>query len=419
MNILLLEQPTRNKGDESAHRGLVCLLLKTYPQAKIVVPFYGNTTAEIDAMRVESERVTYVDIPNRGGFFAYHRWIKLFLMLRLCILMYLLPTTWTYLKYIRWADVVVGAPGGIEMGGFMGWSHVALLRLVKMEGKKCFYFGRSIGPFSENNYLSKLFKRQCIDLFKYFSFLSLRDTFSQKVADELKLHYVSTIDSAFLRDVQCEIPSVVTNFVGKSKYFVFVPNSLSWHPHYRENYTVDDFRSFWSNILNRIMEEYTDYKVVMLPQTTAVSWIYEGYPFFMDIRNSLQNSDRVMVLADDYGSDVQQMIISQAEFLVGARYHSVIFSINQAVPFISLSYEHKMSGVLNMLGKNDCEIRIDALLRGSRMSEIDVDELATQIVEMTHTIQSDSKAKIHAQELALCGFRRFTESVENVLKDRR
>ena len=39
--------------------------------------------------------------------------------------------------------------------------------------------------------------------------------------------------------------------------------------------------------------------------------------------------------------------------VIGARYHSIVFAINNCVPFVCLSYEHKMSGMLESLHLND------------------------------------------------------------------
>jgi colanic acid/amylovoran biosynthesis protein len=414
MNILLLEQPTRNRGDESAHRGLVEMLLSTYPDSTIYSPYYGNTQEEIEAMRVKSERVIYINLISKLNKWSPHRIVKLLMMLRLPILIYCIPFMWKYVRLIRQADIVVGAPGGIEMGGFMGWFHIGLFWMVKFEKKPCFYFGRSIGPFSEDTYFKKLFRNYCLSLFKYFSFLSLRDSRSQKVADEMGINYVPTIDSAFLRSISSPIPEEVLSFINQHQYIVFVPNALAWHHNYSNNYTVADFTSFWTRVLDSLLSAYPDKKVIMLPQTTFVPWIHDGYPFFKEIAKNCMCPSHVYVLSDQYGSDVQQGIIRDAEFLIGARYHSIIFSINQNVPFISLSYEHKMTGVLQILGKLDCEVDIDAFFRGHTIHTVDVKSLINQILLMAKHLQKDEQARVKAQAIALEGFEEFKQAVNRV-----
>ena len=63
--------------------------------------------------------------------------------------------------------------------------------------------------------------------------------------------------------------------------------------------------------------------------------------------------EAVTVIPDHYSCEVQQAIIRNAEIVVGARYHSVIFSIKNRVPFVALSYEHKISNMLTVAGLED------------------------------------------------------------------
>ena len=48
MNILLIDQPLWNRGDESAHKGLVRSILKAIPNARIKVMELGVSPAAID-----------------------------------------------------------------------------------------------------------------------------------------------------------------------------------------------------------------------------------------------------------------------------------------------------------------------------------------------------------------------------------
>ena len=66
----------------------------------------------------------------------------------------------------------------------------------------------------------------------------------------------------------------------------------------------------------------------------------------------------MIVLPDGYSSDIQQTVISKAKFVVGARYHSIVFAINNSIPFVALSYEHKMVGLLSLLKKDKQQIDI-------------------------------------------------------------
>ena len=52
---------------------------------------------------------------------------------------------------------------------------------------------------------------------------------------------------------------------------------------------------------------------------------------------------------DRYDSYFQQYVIGQLYAVVGMRYHSNIFSAKMGTPFISVSYEQKMTGFMEKM----------------------------------------------------------------------
>ncbi len=406
MNILIIEQPLNNRGDESAHRGLINQIISDYPQSKVKVLFYGRSQKEINEFRVISPNVEYVNIKLNDKYKLYfRRLIKLVMMLNIPYLLYLIPQMSNILRYIRHADFVMCAPGGMNMGGFQDWIHLAFLTLSKMENKRIVYFARSIGPFSSGNYKSRLFKRQSLKLLRYFDYISLRDFKSQQIAYSMDIPFIPTIDSAFLSDTKVVIPQDFLSEIGDSSYLVFVPNSLAWHKSFKK-YTFIDIQNFWVELLNALLSEYPDSKIVMLPQTIGYSTLLpDGFRYFCEIKNLCIDSERVVVLDEKYGSDVQQAIIFQSKLLIGARYHSIIFAINQSVPFISLSYEHKMNGVVKLLGKEESQIDLVRIFDGTPISELIIQgDIIKRIIQLSHQISADVVARNKAKSIALNGF---------------
>ena len=130
----------------------------------------------------------------------------------------------------------------------------------------------------------------------------------------------------------------------------------------------------------------------------------KGMKAFNEIKNQSNFPNRVFVLEEQYGSDIQQSIISNASFLIGARYHSIIFSINQDVSFISLSYEHKMNGVVEILNKKDCEIDLVKEFADQPMSDILQSDLIERIITKSHVLESIKGTKKVAHNIANNGF---------------
>ena len=100
--------------------------------------------------------------------------------------------------------------------------------------------------------------------------------------------------------------------------------------------------------MDKLHERYPSWQIVMLPQLYGRG-VQGDYGYFQKLREQFQHKESVAVLPDVYGSDVQQGIIRDAKLVIGVRYHSIVFAINQGVPFMALCYEHKMEGLLEEL----------------------------------------------------------------------
>ena len=358
MKILLINQPASNRGDEAAHRGLMRALCARYPDAKLTVVFLGVDPESVRAMQVQRPNIDYVLIPLRR---SEARRIPVYAsMLHLRALVTHLHPAYRRLRQLMCqADYIVNAPGGICMGGFQNWGHVFHLEMARGCRKPVAYYSRSFGPFRDRSRRERLFKRLSLDLLRSFDFLAIRDSKTMALADQLGLRYVAAIDAAFLDVPTASIPSEVDTAIGSGAYTVFVPNSLVWHVDYR---SADPQRidQFYLAILDRLCVTGGSEKVVMLPQLYNVGR-HGDFHYFEKLKALSAHRDRIVVLPETYGSDVQQSIIAKAKFMVGARYHSIVFALNNRVPFVSLAYEHKMPGLLAILGQNGRGVDIRSL----------------------------------------------------------
>ena len=410
MNILIVNQPLRNRGDESAHRALIRSMLQAIPDAHICVLYYCEKADAVNQFVVKNERVKYVI-----EFHPYQHQLLAFDFLRKGLensLFWLHPYVYKYLRHYRWADVVVCAPGGICMGGFMdSWHEEQLLIAMKLR-KPIFYYGRSIGPFWDEPDEKRIFKQQAIRILKYATYVSLRDTTSIKIAKELGIaNVIETTDTAFLDYPQVNIPKEIFRGIGEKKYVVFVPNSLIWHYFYRGKATGDEVVAYWSKVARVIAKHYPNHKIVMLPQTSLQGETADDKFLFQDIQRYCPELN-IFVSDDIYSSDIQQQIIRGADAVFGARYHSIVFAINNNVPFVSLSYEHKMSGLLEELGLQDEMIDITKLFTSDDINR----GILEQLDELIPQIHRSAEGRIMAKEKAERAFSQFVNHVSILRK---
>lgn len=408
MNILIINQPLNNRGDESAHKGLVRAIVKNIPEAEITVLFDYNDERCRDSVRqfsVQSARVHYVCFDSKIGKGRSFIGTKA-LQYNIPWLVRFHPGIIQFMTFFQKADYVVCAPGGMCMGGFMSWNHLLQLYYAKWCNKPLAYFGRSFGPFSDETPDKALFKKLSVNILKYFSFLSIRDKKTERIADSLGIkNYVSVVDSAFLDAPKVEIPLEIQKQIG-DKYFVFVPNLLIWHPTFRGKLSKEEIIKFYCDVIEVLFCKYPSCKAVMLPQTFNYG-NYEGddIHLFREIA-AAKKDNRIVVVEDKYSSDIQQTIIADAQLMVGSRYHSVVFALNNATPFIALSYEHKISGLLETIGKTDCMIDIETAL----FSQEGRRDVLRQLSEKIESAKSDTKVRSVCKKMAADGFIGFKNS---------
>ena len=89
MNILVLDQPLNNRGDESASKALMRNLSHDFPNDNFELVFIGQSQSSIDAFNVHLSNVKYVNIEEKRGFLKA---IKLFLILPIRIVLFMHPT---------------------------------------------------------------------------------------------------------------------------------------------------------------------------------------------------------------------------------------------------------------------------------------------------------------------------------------
>lgn len=354
-SILIVNQPLGNRGDEAAHRALVRNLNKALPNAHINCIWIGATQSYVNEFIVCHTNNKYINLGIPHDYFAKgFGKIGMQLGCNLKLIANIHPILCTLKSYYLSADLVLCAPGGICMGGFQDWIHLFFLEMAKIYHKPLAYYSRSFGPFPTKTWLNKQFKKKSIDLLNYFCSISVRDQKTMALADSMHIPYIPSIDAAFL-----EQPAIVPPIVLKEQeYIVFVPNKLTWHYAYKQysQQVIDDFNLA---IIARLFEQYPNHKMVMLPQTSSIPTDKNSdYYYFIHLSEQSKYSQQIEVLLDTYGSDTQQAIIQRASLVVGARYHSIVFAINNACPFIALNYEHKIEGLLRILNLNKHEVNI-------------------------------------------------------------
>jgi colanic acid/amylovoran biosynthesis protein len=188
------------------------------------------------------------------------------------------------------------------------------------------------------------------------------------------LKYIKSIDTAFLAQpaIDIDLKNIQIPFKEKD-YIVVVANNLT-----AGHLT---FKSIESKILDSIyldvLKMLTNKNIVFLPQLFANG---NDKNYFQYLINSLDRDlrENIHIVDENYSSDIQQSIIKKSSFVIGARYHSIVFSINNNIPFLCLSYENKMKNTLEILSFSNYGIDLTKLTKENNIDSLK-NEIFTQL----------------------------------------
>ena len=95
--------------------------------------------------------------------------------------------------------------------------------------------------------------------------------------------------------------------------------------------------------------------------------------------------------------------VPKSDFLIGARYHSIVFAINNNIPFVALSYEHKIAGLLKQLNKESQSVDIEHGLETLKGQKI----ILQSIKQKIETSHKDLDCTYLAKKIAKDAFKEF------------
>ena len=402
-NLVIVNQPIQNRGDQAAHKALI-RLLQQHPDINITV-LSIDSPEEVEEFSQGIEGVNYITFPPFKK--KWHKFCRQMLALPwhwIALQEWLAPGLKEFNDVMRGADYILCAPGGICMGGYKNWHHLWTLVNALALKKRTGIYARSIGPFRSKKGSDRLFKKHAVNVLHRVEYLSLRDEYSQQLAGELGAEYMPAIDTAFAGVPDLEMPREL-KYLADKKYAIFVPNALYlWHRDFK-HVGRESFKQFYRQVIDDLLSRGLN--VVMLPQLFGENMTDRRY--FLKLAADYDRT-RVIVIEDFYDSDIQQVIVRHSQLVVGARYHSVIFAVNNRVPFVCLSYEHKMSETLRLLALEEYSLPLQQIMETEQYDLFK--QKLNMVIQNRQTFLSQLEtAKERAGELAQNAFDGFLKSL--------
>lgn len=254
------------------------------------------------------------------------------------------------------ADLILPVGGGYIRSGHSLTSSINLFLLLHpllfgyLLRKPTVLYTQSIGPFYRG------IERWAVHfVLSRMNLIILREEKSRQLLESLgvKDNVVRSVDSGFLftSDQPANIREKFS--IPKDKLLIGV-TVRKW----LDKSSQEQYESSIAHIIDYAIMKY-DAAIVFVPQVTAAFHGDDDRKASQDVYSRLHNKDKAHVVMDDLTHYQVKSMYDELDFIVGTRFHSVIFSLTSYVPALAIEYEHKTSGIMDDLGLSEWVIKIE------------------------------------------------------------
>lgn len=365
MNILITNAfSLEQKGDSALLAGTISQLRIAFPKAKIKAQISGRVRPgqKYKGAEVMPSATFLATVPNIA---------KPLMLVRM---VYVLAVTLLWAGFARltrrsWrlgmgadlyrscraifeADAVVAVAGGYlagapGLGETLNMFFVVLpLWLAHILGRPVVHYAQSVGPVS-----NRVQRWLVISVLKRARLVITREGVSTDFALGLGLdpqRVTQAVDVGFLFEAEPEyqLASALerSERLDAKKVLVGITTKEHFGPKAQSAYEHE--LAMFADWLCRERQM----QVVFIPQVTSPELGHDDRIINKRIYGLMKEKANAFLIDKNITNHETKAVIEQVEYMVGTRFHSVIFALTGYVPAIGLEYEHKTSGILRDLG---------------------------------------------------------------------
>ena len=270
-----------------------------------------------------------------------------------------LPRSWREpMQLLADADMQVCVGGGYLRAKSNAVSTFMLLLLMhqiwlaKALGKPVYLYAQSFGPYPT------AVQRKIAALgLKYADLILVREAKSKGLLANLGLTGETVIqvpDSAFMFRSQAELDVRQLLGLKRPDEQVVGITVRSWLPGAAQH----DYERGMAEFIARVSRR-SDLRVAVIAQVTSTEQNDDDRVVGRRIQDLLGTRSNVVFLDQRFTHHEIKSIFANLTYLIGTRFHSIIFALTGGVPALAIEYEHKTTGIMRDLELEDWVLPIE------------------------------------------------------------
>lgn len=352
MKIAIVNVHWNNRGDEAALFAVLQGVRKLHPDAEITI-ILKDSKAIVQFPEVEGLQYS----PGQFKARIWDIWLSAISRGTLGINKTLKQTV----KTLKEVDLIIYGPGGSVINDRFFWrkqmEYLLPFICAKLFRIPLFVAAPSMGPFDSDkpNRIRKW-------LLKTPQVMCVREEISRQYLSEIGVreNVHVTIDSAFMDEVnlaenekKLNKEKDLSEFLATNEKVIGITiTDFKWHVKYSKDIQLlDRIENSFLKYISKL--ESQGYGIVLIPQLFGNQ----------NDANYLKKycSDRTLIMSDVEDAHFQQFVISKLYAVIGMRYHSNVFAAKMGTPFLSVIYEEKMEGFLDLAELNEYSIPLQEI----------------------------------------------------------
>lgn len=345
VKILIVNQHTQNFGDDAACTALLRMILDraSRPVDSVTIVFNGPQGVAPPISTVSAPEDVRLKDVGRFALVVFFAWPAL------ARLAFRGRPLARFLRLVDQADVIFVAPSGANIGIYRDWPYLIRLAIIVRQGRQPIFVWNTIGASGSAPF--DLLARYVLKRAGLF----VRERASAAYLEHLGLQCEVGYDTAFaLEPVRAGV---------RDDVLTIVPAELdSWHPSYRAPSTrINALLAASIGAAVAPFARHHDMRVEILPHLRSI----EEADFHAQVRASLVSAGlpttRIQLRTDIESVEMYDEALATSKLVLGGRYHAVVLAAKNRRPFVSLSYENKMTEACAYLDLQDFDVDITSL----------------------------------------------------------
>lgn len=228
------------------------------------------------------------------------------------------------------------------------------IAISKIIGKPTVLYSQSIGLY-ENPVQSFLAK----SVLNHTDLIIVRENISLRVLNSIGIDnkiIKKSVDAGFLFKSNLNFnieKELLMNNKDRKKPIVGI-TVRNWLDKNKQKNYENEIAKFCDHIISNYFMN-----IVFIPQVTSEYHNDDDRKVGQRIIEKMQSKQNVWNLSKNYNHYEIKALYSKLDYLIGTRFHSVIFSLTSHVPAIGIEYEHKTKGIMQDLNLQEWVIKIE------------------------------------------------------------